>query len=118
MELAAFPTLRKWDHTPGLKLTSSQGCKSPMTEEVVVLVLVLVHEASCLLDPHPKGDAVLNALVVFSGRSSMLGEKTETIMMQRLTEKGQNVAAAAAPGRELNRSAKSTRTGRVGYGNW
>ncbi|XP_053131913.1 polycystin-1 isoform X2 [Hemicordylus capensis] len=44
---------------------------------------------------------------LISGLSSMLGEKTETIMLQRLNEKGQPVAA---PGRELSRSAKSTQT--------
>ncbi|KAL8174894.1 UNVERIFIED_CONTAM: hypothetical protein K2H54_004875 [Gekko kuhli] len=39
---------------------------------------------------------------LLSGLSSMLGEKTEAFMMQRLN--------VAAPGRELNCSAKSTRT--------
>ncbi|XP_042293955.1 polycystin-1 [Sceloporus undulatus] len=42
---------------------------------------------------------------LISGLSNMLGEKTETIMLQRLNDKG-----IAVPGRELNRSAKSTRT--------
>ncbi|XP_039346814.1 polycystin-1 isoform X1 [Mauremys reevesii] len=42
-----------------------------------------------------------------SGLSSVFGEKTETIMLQRLNEKGQNIAA---PPREVSRSAKSTWT--------
>ncbi|XP_019368289.1 PREDICTED: LOW QUALITY PROTEIN: polycystin-1 [Gavialis gangeticus] len=40
---------------------------------------------------------------LISGLSSMFGEKTETIMLQKLNEKGQSVAP---PPREVNRSAK------------
>lgn len=42
------------------------------------------------------------------GRSSVFGEKVETVMMQRLNDKGQSVAP---PPREVSRSAKSTWTG-------
>lgn len=45
-----------------------------------------------------------------SGRSNVPGDKTEAIVLQRLNEKGQSVAV---PGRELNHSAKSTRTGNL-----
>ncbi|XP_007438791.3 polycystin-1, partial [Python bivittatus] len=44
---------------------------------------------------------------LLSGLSNMPGDKTEAIMLQRLNEKGQSVVV---PGRELNHSAKSTRT--------
>ncbi|XP_032086824.1 polycystin-1 [Thamnophis elegans] len=44
---------------------------------------------------------------LLSGLSNMPGDKMEAIVLQRLNEKGQSVAA---PGRELNHSAKSTRT--------
>ncbi|XP_025909681.1 polycystin-1 [Nothoprocta perdicaria] len=44
---------------------------------------------------------------LISGLSSVFGEKVETVMMQKLNEKGQNVAA---PPREVSRSAKSTWT--------
>ncbi|XP_066496885.1 polycystin-1 isoform X2 [Tiliqua scincoides] len=60
--------------------------------------------------PHPQ-DMVQNPWVetdLISGLSSKLGEKTETIMLQRLNEKGQTVVVA--PDREPNRSAKSART--------
>uniref|UniRef100_A0A8D0H915 Polycystin 1, transient receptor potential channel interacting n=1 Tax=Sphenodon punctatus TaxID=8508 RepID=A0A8D0H915_SPHPU len=50
---------------------------------------------------------LLEVMSICPSRSSMFGEKTETIMLQRLNEKGQNVAA---PAREVSRSAKSTRT--------
>lgn len=42
------------------------------------------------------------------GRSSVFGEKVETVMMQKLNDKGQSMAA---PPREVSRSAKSTWTG-------
>lgn len=42
------------------------------------------------------------------GRSSVFGDKVETVMMQRLNDKGQSVAP---PPREVSRSAKSTWTG-------
>lgn len=42
------------------------------------------------------------------GRSSVFGEKVETVMMQKLNDKGQSVAG---PPREVSRSAKSTWTG-------
>ncbi|XP_053221798.1 polycystin-1 isoform X2 [Podarcis raffonei] len=71
---------------------------------------ILTDGAGSLSHPQEMGPYPRVETDLISGLSSMLGEKTETIMMQRLTEKGQNVAAAAAPGRELNRSAKSTRT--------
>lgn len=41
-------------------------------------------------------------------RSSVFGEKVETVMMQRLNDKGQSVAP---PPRDVSRSAKSTWTG-------
>lgn len=41
-------------------------------------------------------------------RSSVFGEKVETVMMQRLNDKGQSVAP---PPREVSRAAKSTWTG-------
>ncbi|NXG34557.1 PKD1 protein, partial [Dromaius novaehollandiae] len=44
---------------------------------------------------------------LISGLSSVFGEKVETVMMQKLNDKGQNVAA---PPREVSRSAKSTWT--------
>ncbi|XP_072838441.2 polycystin-1 [Pogona vitticeps] len=44
---------------------------------------------------------------LLSGLSAVCGEKTEAIVLQRLNEKGQ---ALAVPRRELNRSAKSSRT--------
>ncbi|XP_039205638.1 polycystin-1 isoform X2 [Crotalus tigris] len=44
---------------------------------------------------------------LLSGLSNVPGDKTEAIVLQRLNEKGQSVAI---PGRELNHSAKSTRT--------
>ncbi|XP_063170897.1 polycystin-1 [Candoia aspera] len=44
---------------------------------------------------------------LLSGLSNVPGDKTEAIVLQRLNEKGQCVVA---PGRELNHSAKSTRT--------
>lgn len=44
-----------------------------------------------------------------SGRSSKLGEKTEAILLQRLSEKGQ--AVTVGPDREPIRSARSARTG-------
>ncbi|NXA38308.1 PKD1 protein, partial [Eudromia elegans] len=44
---------------------------------------------------------------LISGLSSVFGEKVETVMMQKLNEKGQSVAA---PPREVSRSAKSTWT--------
>ncbi|NWW22043.1 PKD1 protein, partial [Falcunculus frontatus] len=44
---------------------------------------------------------------LISGLSSVFGEKVETVMMQRLNDKGQNVAP---PPREVSRSAKSTWT--------
>ncbi|KAL7979035.1 hypothetical protein Chor_015059 [Crotalus horridus] len=44
---------------------------------------------------------------LLSGLSNVPGDKTEAIVLQRLNEKGQSVAV---PGRELNHSAKSTRT--------
>nr|XP_016854338.1 PREDICTED: polycystin-1 [Anolis carolinensis] len=53
--------------------------------------------------PLPQDPKVETDLI--SGLSNMLGEKTETILLQRLNEKGMAVS-----GRELNRSAKSTRT--------
>uniref|UniRef100_A0A670YAW2 Polycystin 1, transient receptor potential channel interacting n=1 Tax=Pseudonaja textilis TaxID=8673 RepID=A0A670YAW2_PSETE len=46
----------------------------------------------------------------YSGRSNVPGDKMEAIVLQRLNEKGQSVAV---PGRELNHSAKSTRTGNL-----
>lgn len=42
------------------------------------------------------------------GRSSVFGDKVETVMMQRLNDKGQSLAP---PPREVSRSAKSTWTG-------
>ncbi|NWX27466.1 PKD1 protein, partial [Notiomystis cincta] len=44
---------------------------------------------------------------LISGLSSMFGEKVETVVMQRLNDKGQSVAP---PPREVSRSAKSTWT--------
>nr|XP_031362035.1 polycystin-1 [Lonchura striata domestica] len=44
---------------------------------------------------------------LISGLSSVFGEKVETVMMQRLNDKGQSVAP---PPREVSRSAKSTWT--------
>ncbi|XP_026540159.1 polycystin-1 [Notechis scutatus] len=44
---------------------------------------------------------------LLSGLSNVPGDKMEAIVLQRLNEKGQSVAV---PGRELNHSAKSTRT--------
>ncbi|KFV76346.1 Polycystin-1, partial [Struthio camelus australis] len=44
---------------------------------------------------------------LISGLSSVFGEKVESVMMQKLNDKGQNVAA---PPREVSRSAKSTWT--------
>ncbi|NXL82188.1 PKD1 protein, partial [Leptocoma aspasia] len=44
---------------------------------------------------------------LISGLSSMFGEKVETVMMQRLNDKGQSVAP---PPRDVSRSAKSTWT--------
>ncbi|XP_027753038.1 polycystin-1 isoform X2 [Empidonax traillii] len=44
---------------------------------------------------------------LISGLSSVFGEKVETVMMQKLNDKGQSVAA---PPREVSRSAKSTWT--------
>ncbi|NXI59886.1 PKD1 protein, partial [Chloroceryle aenea] len=44
---------------------------------------------------------------LISGLSSVFGEKVETVMMQRLNDKGQSMAA---PPREVSRSAKSTWT--------
>ncbi|KAH0631741.1 hypothetical protein JD844_019498 [Phrynosoma platyrhinos] len=58
--------------------------------------------------PHPQDIGQQHPRVetdLISGLSNVLGEKMETIMLQRLNEKGM-----AVPGRELNRSAKSTRT--------
>lgn len=51
----------------------------------------------------------------YSGRSNMPGDKMEAIVLQRLNEKGQSVAV---PGRELNHSAKSTRTGNLVLATW
>ncbi|NXF01300.1 PKD1 protein, partial [Smithornis capensis] len=45
---------------------------------------------------------------LISGLSSVFGEKVETVMMQKLNDKGQSMAA---PPREVSRSAKSTWTG-------
>ncbi|XP_071427694.1 polycystin-1 isoform X2 [Pithys albifrons albifrons] len=44
---------------------------------------------------------------LISGLSSVFGEKVETVMMQKLNDKGQSLAA---PPREVSRSAKSTWT--------
>ncbi|NWU79791.1 PKD1 protein, partial [Onychorhynchus coronatus] len=44
---------------------------------------------------------------LISGLSSVFGEKVETVMMQKLNDKGQSMAA---PPREVSRSAKSTWT--------
>ncbi|NXC32026.1 PKD1 protein, partial [Campylorhamphus procurvoides] len=44
---------------------------------------------------------------LISGLSSVFGEKVETVMMQKLNDKGQSVAA---PPKEVSRSAKSTWT--------
>ncbi|XP_061456021.1 polycystin-1 isoform X2 [Rhineura floridana] len=54
------------------------------------------------MGPYPRVETDL-----LSGLSSMLADKTEAIMLQKLNEKGQNAAPLS---RELNRSAKSTRT--------
>lgn len=61
---------------------------------------------ACLPQSPPQHGSPVPPLCL--GRSSVFGEKVETVMMQKLNDKGQSVAA---PPREVSRSAKSTWTG-------
>ncbi|KAJ7306099.1 hypothetical protein JRQ81_010465 [Phrynocephalus forsythii] len=69
---------------------------------------ILADGAGSIAHPQEEGQHPQVKTDLLSGLSTARGEKAEAIMLQRLNEKGQ---ALAAPGRELNRSAKSNRTG-------
>ncbi|XP_067390392.1 polycystin-1 isoform X2 [Emydura macquarii macquarii] len=68
---------------------------------------ILADGATGLSHPQDAGQYARAETDLISGLSSVFGEKTETIVLQRLNEKGQNVAA---PPRDVSRSAKSTWT--------
>ncbi|CAM4619463.1 polycystin-1 isoform X1 [Caretta caretta] len=68
---------------------------------------ILADGASGISHPQDTGQYARAETDLISGLSSVFGEKTETIMLQRLNEKGQNMVA---PAREVSRSAKSTWT--------
>ncbi|NWX91633.1 PKD1 protein, partial [Nothoprocta pentlandii] len=68
---------------------------------------ILADGASGISHSQDVGPYVRAETDLISGLSSVFGEKVETVMMQKLNEKGQNVAA---PPREVSRSAKSTWT--------
>ncbi|EMP36912.1 Polycystin-1 [Chelonia mydas] len=68
---------------------------------------ILADGASGISHPQDMGQYARAETDLISGLSSVFGEKTETIMLQRLNEKGQNMVA---PAREVSRSAKSTWT--------
>ncbi|XP_074867229.1 polycystin-1 isoform X3 [Carettochelys insculpta] len=68
---------------------------------------ILADGASGISHPQEMGPYTRAETDLLSGLSSMFGEKTETIVLQRLNEKGQNVAA---PARDVSRSARSTWT--------
>lgn len=73
---------------------------------------------ACLRQSQQRHGSPISPLCL--GRSSVFGEKVETVMMQKLNDKGQSLAA---PPREVSRSAKSTWTGTravpaSGQGGW
>uniref|UniRef100_A0A663F4F5 Polycystin 1, transient receptor potential channel interacting n=1 Tax=Aquila chrysaetos chrysaetos TaxID=223781 RepID=A0A663F4F5_AQUCH len=68
--------------------------------------IALCQVPACLLQSQQWHGSPISPLCL--GRSSVFGEKVETVMMQKLNDKGQSMAA---PPREVSRSAKSTWTG-------
>ncbi|NXA52464.1 PKD1 protein, partial [Nothocercus julius] len=68
---------------------------------------ILADGASGISHAQDMGPYMRTETDLISGLSSVFGEKVETVVMQKLNEKGQNVAA---PPREVSRSAKSTWT--------
>ncbi|NXX40852.1 PKD1 protein, partial [Tricholaema leucomelas] len=68
---------------------------------------ILADGASAISHPQDLGPYMRAETDLISGLSSVFGEKVETVMMQRLNDKGQSMAA---PPREVSRSAKSTWT--------
>ncbi|NXE94079.1 PKD1 protein, partial [Menura novaehollandiae] len=68
---------------------------------------ILADGASGISHPQDLGPYMRAETDLISGLSSVFGEKVETVMMQKLNDKGQSVAA---PPREVSRSAKSTWT--------
>ncbi|NXQ21770.1 PKD1 protein, partial [Peucedramus taeniatus] len=68
---------------------------------------ILADGASGISHPQDLGPYMRAETDLISGLSSVFGDKVETVMMQRLNDKGQSVAP---PPREVSRSAKSTWT--------
>ncbi|NXN97253.1 PKD1 protein, partial [Rhinopomastus cyanomelas] len=68
---------------------------------------ILADGASGISHPQDLGPYLRAETDLISGLSSVFGEKVETVMMQKLNDKGQSMAA---PPREVSRSAKSTWT--------
>lgn len=89
------------------KCPGSLGCSQGASNLSGAVALVSALECSPPRCQSPRwhGSAVSPLRL---GRSSVFGEKVETVMMQKLNDKGQSVAA---PPRDISRSARSTWTG-------